>query len=177
MSHEFIQTRFEVSKTILENLTTNRNEGPITLTATAADIIFGFAPAVPINVIRFGVIAKTAISAVGMVLTLSRTSVLNDLSAPTSFGTLTTTAVAANKGAYRDVLVPVAASSVVGLNSALPNLVNVKPVGPMEVNPGQAAIITLTTVASVSGTGYVFIEYTEQGFSGTRIANYTKVTS
>lgn len=179
MSHDLVQKRVMVSQTILENLTTNRNEGPIDFTATAADIKFAFAPGVPIDVLRFGVIAKTLIDVgAGMILTLSKTAVLTDLSSPTAYATLSTgtTDIAANKGLYRDVATAVAQSSVAGLGGDN-TYVNVKPLGPMEVNPGEAVTITLTDVADTAGTGWLFIEYVEKPFAGSRISNMTAVTS
>lgn len=173
MSHDLIQKRVMVSHTILENLVTNRNEGPIDFTATAADIKFAFAPGVPIDILRFGVIAKTAFSGTSGVVKLQKTAVLTDLSAAVDIATLTLgTAIAANKGVYRDVVTAVAQAT--GLDGSL---VNVKPTGPGQINPGEAALLTLSTVQGTAGTGWVFIEYVELPFVGTRIANMTKKTS
>lgn len=173
MSHDLVQKRRQVSVFVMEPLTADRATGAVVLTATAADIKYAFAPSTPIEVYRFGVLAKAAVSAAGMVLTLGRTADLNALGSPTNFATLTLTALAANKGAYRNVDTAVAQS--VGVDGSL---VNVKVNGPMLVRPGEAAIITLTTVASVSGTGYLFIEYVEKDGSGPEFtANMTKVTT
>lgn len=175
MSHDYVQKRVIVSDTVLEKLTADRTTAPIDFTATAADIKFAFAPGVPIDVMRFGVIAKTLIDVgAGMVLTLGKTAVLTDLSAPTNVATLSTgtTDVAANKVIYRDVVTAVAQAT-----ASDGSLTNVKPTGPLEVNPGEAVIITLTDVADTAGTGWVFIEYVEKPFAGTRISNATKKTS
>lgn len=177
--HENLKKRVMVSATVKENLTTDRATGPVTFTATAADIVFAFAPAVPISVTRFGVLAKTLIDVgAGMVLTLSKTAVLTDLSAPTAIATLSTGIVdiAANKGVYRDVVTDVAATQVAGLGGHT-DLVNVKPNGPGDINPGEAVTVTLTDVADTAGTGYVWIEYIEYPLAGSRVANYTRVTS
>lgn len=175
MSHDLVQKRFKVSETILENLTTNRNEGPIDFTATAADIKFAMVATAPIDVYRFGVIAKTLIDVgAGMILTLGKSAVLTDLSSPTNYATLSTstTDIAANTGLYRDVDTAVAQAT--GVDNSL---VNVGPNGPMPVSPGEAVIITLTDVADTAGTGWVFIEYAEKAFAGSRISNMTKKTS
>lgn len=157
---EFQNTRILVSQTVLENITTDRTFGPIVFTATAADIKFAFAPAGPIRVYRFGILAQTAFTVGSFRLTLGQyDQAVANLVAGTTVTLTPTVDFAAGKGVYRDVLVPVAQTTInaVGIGGQVSN---VKPVGPLTIFPGQSVGIALTTVAT-AGTGRLFIEYAE----------------
>lgn len=139
---------------------------------------FTFSPAVPVNIVRWGVIADALIDVgAGMVIALdhrvtfgSDTGRVNGATSAgkdTAGGTLSTgtTDVAQGKGLYREV--------------------NQVP-GPFKLAPGEQAVFEVTDAADTAGTGFLWLEYEVEGFAGTgettvaagnRLANMTKKTS
>ena len=139
---------------------------------------FTFTPGGPVNIVRWGVIADALIDVgAGAVFTLdyrptagSDTGRVNGSTSAgddTAGGSLSTgtTDVAAGKGIYREV--------------------NQVP-GPFKLAPGEQAVFEVTDAADTAGTGFVFIEYEVEGFTGdpalttlaqNRIVNMTKKAS
>lgn len=132
-----------------------------------------FTPAMPVNVVRWGVIATVAFTG-APVLTLDKrvtagsdTGRVNGATASgvdTAGGSLTPGTLAAGKGAYREV--------------------NQVP-GPFKLAPGEEAVFEVTTAAG-AGTAFFYVEYELEGFTGdagltlaqgNRIANMTKKSS
>ena len=145
----------------------------ITLT-TAADK-GTFAPARPVNIVRWGIIVTTLLDVgAGAVFSLdfrptigSNTGrVVGSVSGgvDTAGGSITLSAdVAVGKGVYHDVNPP------------------------LKVNPGEQVVVDASDAPDTGGAGYLFFEYEEEGFSGgspapagslaNRISNLTKVAS
>lgn len=72
--------------------------------------------------------------------------------------------VAAGRVVYREVVIPVAESSVAGLGGDF-DKVNVGPAGPLHVRPGEQVVLEVTNAMGAAATGYVWIEYAELGFA------------
>lgn len=139
---------------------------------------FTFSPAMPVNIVRWGVIADALIDVgAGMVIALdhrplfgSDTGRVDGATAAgvdTAGGTLSTgtTDVPAGKGIYREV--------------------NQVP-GPFKLDVGEQAVFQVTDAADTAGTGFLFVEYEVEGFNGdpgmtvaqgNRIGNMTKKLS
>lgn len=147
---------------------------PVTLT-TAADK-GTFAPARPVNIVRWGIIVTTLLDVgAGAVFALDfRPTIGSDTGrvdgavsagVDTAGGTITTgtTDVAVGKGLYHDVNPP------------------------LKVDPGEQVVFQAVDAPDTGGAGFLFIEYEEEGFSGgspaaalslaNRISNLTKKAS
>lgn len=188
MAHELIQKRWYIPQHVLEMFTTtDRASGPSVLTATANDKKLIFAPTVPIDVYRFGVLVTTTLGGTAGRLDLYHypnydLSTGRLLIASATLGSL----YAAGKMVYRDVLVAVAAAagedSLSGGVTSQTSTINVDPTGPLTVLPGQAVGIELGVVVAAAGQGHLFIEYAEKGFAtqnsvaGSQGINVVKVT-
>ena len=165
MSHELVQKRYVYSifPTGGGVEDTNTDGGPVDLNATGDK--FGFAPACPIDIYRFGLISAVALDpdAGGFVLALDLRPTAGSDTNRVEKDTLTRAdaqTVAAGKVVYRDVIIPVAETT--GNDGSK---VNVGPSGPLHVRPGEEVILEVTNALGAAGTARLFIEYAEQGFA------------
>ena len=141
------------------------------LAATAEDKAI-FAPARPVNIVRWGYIVTTVLGDTTQVLAM-------DFIPKTGFGDLSTDRV---NGAVAAGVDTAGGTITSGVATAVGDghFHNVVP--KLQVDPGEAVVIE-ATAAPASGDYYIFIEYEEEGFSGglpgvagsdsNRIANVT----
>lgn len=147
--------------------------GPVVFTSTGDKFIF--TTAMPIEVIRWGIVYSVAKDASNMVATLSLRPTSGSDTARAVISTLTD-ALARAQGVvtYQEpgTLTTAAATQSVAEDGSLRN---VDPVGPYQVLPGQELVAAVTTAAGSTGQGVIFIEYRELPFSGTPISAATVV--
>ena len=143
--------------------------GPVDFNATGD--VFGFAPSVPIDVYRFGILTVTAMDpdAGGFALALDHRPIAGADTNRTEKDQLRRAdaqTVAAGKIVYRDVVIPVAQAAgddALGGATVQTSLVNVGPSGPLHVRPGEEVVLEVTNAVGAASTGRVFIEYAELG--------------
>lgn len=170
--HELLTKRFDVS--VLPTPTGTAG-GPVDFNATGDKFII--TPAAPIDIYRYGAVfdAATDPDAGGFVLALDWRPTAGSDSSRAEIMTLTRADAetsAAGTGIYGKVVVAVAQAT--GSDGSL---VNVGPSGPLEVDPGEQAVIEVTNAVGAASTGYVWVEYVQHPFAGSRIANMTEETS
>lgn len=164
MSHDFLQKRYVWSYAPTGTSETSpATFGPVDFNATGDK--FGFAPATPIYITRFGLLTVNAMNpdANGFVLALDHRPTAGSEAGRTEKDTLTRAlaqTVAAGKIVYRDVLIPVAQAT--GVDKSL---VNVGPAGPLLVRPGEEAVLKVTNAVGAVSTGRVWIEFIDAGWA------------
>ena len=124
------------------------------LAATAQDKAI-FAPAIPVNIVRWGYIVTTVLGDATQVLAM-------DFIPITGFGDLSTDRVDGAVTAGVDTAggtITSGEATAVGKG----HFHNVNP--KLKVDPGEAVVIE-ATAAPASGDYYIFIEYEMEGFSG-----------
>lgn len=168
MSHELVQKRIVWS---LAPTGTSEDSpaafGPVDFNATGDK--FGFAPSVPIDVYRFGLLTLDAMDpdAGGFAMALDLRPTAGSDTNRTEKDQLRRAdaqTVAAGKLVYRDVVIPVAETTTAGLGETTQRI-NVGPAGPLHVRPGEEVVLEVTNAVGAVSTGRVFIEYAEQGFA------------
>jgi len=137
--------------------------GPIVFTTTGDKYIV--TPSVPIDIYRWGIIYTTAKDATSMVVTLAKRVTAGSDTGRVVQDTMTDTAArAAGVVVQRETILPVAQATAED-----GSLRNVDPAGPIEINPGQEAVFAVTDAADATGIGYIFVEYIEKPFAGSRV--------
>lgn len=129
---------------------------------------FSIAPVAPIDIVRFGIIVKTAMNpdAGGFVLALDYRPTVGSDTNRVQKDVLTRAdaeLVAAGGIVYRSPELPVAASAVSGAPGIGGQSVYVGPSGPVRINPGEEAVLEVTNAVGAASDGYVFIEYIQHG--------------
>lgn len=168
MSHELVQKRRIYSVFVSNTLASaDAVAGPVDLNATGDK--FSIAPAVPIDIYRFGYITVQSQDpdAGGFQMDIAlRPTAGSDTNRTTKASLIRTDpqVVAAGKVVYKDVLVAVAESLVTGPGGTI-NKVNVKPIGPLRVRPGEEAVLAVSNAMGVAATARLFIEYVEHDFA------------
>jgi len=172
MSHDVVQKRYVYSvfpaTAGVEDV--GADAGPVDLNATGDK--FGFAPAGPIDVYRYGIITATAFDpdAGGFVLAIDLRPTAGSDTNRVEKATLTRAdaqVAAAGKVVYKKVVIPVAETTQAGhLSSLTPGTKqNVDPLGPLHVRPGEEVILEVTNAMGAAATGRLWIEYAELGFA------------
>lgn len=169
MSHELVQKRrvysiapIHLYETVVTDL------GLVNLNSTGDK--FSIAPAVPIDIYRFGYITAQSQDpdAGGFQLDISLRptagSDTNRSATKASIFRADAQVVGAGKVVYRDVIIPVAEATVTGPGGTL-NKVNVGPAGPLHVRPGEEAVLAVSNAMGVAATAKLFIEYVEHDFA------------
>lgn len=132
----------------------NSGGTPVVLTSTGDKFIF--TPNVPIDIVEWGVVLTTALDATARTIVLDkRITAGSDTGRVAAVGTTTITgsaAVVAGKQLYA------------------------RPVEPVEVNPGEQAIIEVTD-AAVAGAGVFYVKFQRRPapVANSRMANATTV--
>lgn len=155
-----------MASTFIERLT--ETSAQISVNSTGDKMTF--TPARPVNIIRWGIIADALID-VGTGMTIKadhRPTAGSDASrGDGDVGDITvTTDILQGKGAYTEEV------SGAGTKQKF------------QVDPGEQVVFQVTDAADTAGTGIIFVEYEEEGFSGglpgvalslsNRISNLTK---
>lgn len=168
--------RVTVVSTLIDPL--GVNGGPINLNATGDKFIFS--PVNPADIYTWGVIfdAGNTVAGAPFVLSLDFRPIAGSDAGRVNKSTITRAiglVSAAGSGLLNRVTLPVAATTfpVLGVGTGL---LNVEPAGPLEVNPGQQAVIKVTAAFGAAATGYVFIDYVNKAMAGARFStNITEV--
>jgi len=112
-------------------------------TLTTTGIKYTLTPSVPIDIIRWGVIADALIDVgAGMVLQARKRPTAGSATGQSTIGTLTTGAT------------DVAAGTLFNDELALP----------VEIDPGGDAVIDVTDAADTAGTGILYFHYRQRAF-------------
>ena len=133
----------------------------VTMTTTGDKI--EFAPALPIDVVRWGMIATVAFGGAAVVALDHQPTAGSATGRVNAFGgTISPGTLAQGAGAYAEPL----QSDGTGL---------------LQVDPGEALVVEVTTGATTTGEATLFIEYIPRAFQGSstqgRIQNMTAFTS
>ena len=177
MSHELVQKRYVQSVFPTPVEAAPAAGGLVDFNATGDK--FTFAPPCPVEVYRYGYTTFTAQDpdAGGFVLSLDFRPTVGSDTNRVEKDTLTRADAqtsAAGRVVFRDVKIPVAQAT-----GADGSVVNVGPAGPLHVRPGEEVVLEVTNANGAASTGYVWIEYAEQGFalpSTVTVADGFKVT-
>lgn len=151
------------------------SNGPVVFTTTGDK--FTFAPIKPVDVLRWGMLYSVAKDATSAAFTLDKRPTVGSDTNRVTIGTITDVAArAAGIVVYQEpgTLTTAAATQSTGADGSL---VNVEPVGPFHIIPGQELVIAVTDAADVSGQGTLFVEYAEYDFGGTDTAAAVKIVS
>lgn len=153
------------------------NGGPIDFNSTGDKFIF--TPINPADIYSWGVVFDAAVDpdAGGFVLALDFRPTAGSDTNRVEKATITRTdtqLVAAGRGLFNRLILPVASTTFPVLGSGT-GVLQVEPAGPLEVNPGEQAVIEVTNAVGAAATGYVFIDYVNKPLAGTRFANMTEV--
>lgn len=158
--NEFLQKRTEVSTLI----TPAGVAGPVVFTGTGDKFII--TPATPINILRWGIVIETAKDASALVLKLDTRPTAGSDTARVTSDTLTDSATARAAGVVLErKMTGTNPNSSTGSDGSL---VNVASGGPVQINPGQQAVIQVSTAAASTGKGYIFAEYVQFPGNGSR---------
>lgn len=194
MMHELLHTRTVVS--ILPD-PVNTLGGPVVFTTTGDKYIF--TPATPVLLLKWGIVIQTDLVPVTQcLLSLSRRPTAGSDTARAVVDTLRTgtTSFLAGKGIFRDpftasTTATTPASEVAGAGPAgiVGNNTITSGQAQLRLIPGEEWVVDVTTAATTSGKGYIWIEYLQLPISkpsgyGTTDAgtvslteNYTRVAS
>lgn len=163
MSHELVQKRIIVS--VLPT-PTGAAGGPVDFNATGDKFIF--TPPVKCLIYKWGLITIEELNpdAGGFVLALDHRTAAGSDTGRTEKATITLAdaeVVAAASVVYNE---PVLAQSAVTLSGQgiSDHLFYEAPRGPVEVNPGEEAVIEVTNAVGAVSTGYVWLEYAQMPF-------------
>lgn len=162
--HELLKGRTVVS--ILPSAVGTEG-GPVVFTSTGDKFIYT-APA-PVRLLKWGILIKTALVPVTQcLLTLSRRPTIGSDSGRVAIDTLRTgtTSYAVGKGLYRD---PFTASTEASTPSSMPTgggpLGYTQKIdygqGQFQLIPGEEWVVDVTTAATTTGEGYIWIEMVE----------------
>lgn len=170
MSHELLHKQFLVSRFVSgASEDSPADGGPVAFTSTGDK--FYVAPAVPIDIYRWGIITQDLLD-VGAGFTISmefRPTVGSDTDRAAKQTIDRTTDVAAGTVLYRDVILAVAQASgddtLTGGTTTQTSLLNVGPAGPLHVRPGEEVVFEVTDAADTAGTGRIWVEYVESDFA------------
>lgn len=161
---------------VSESVTPTGANGPIVLTSTGDKFIFN-AGLAPVEIIRWGYTVSVAKDASAFVATLAVRPTSGSDTNRAVVGTISDAAARAQGAVvYQEpgTLTTDAATSSTGSDGSK---VNVKPVGPIVVNPGGEAVIAVTTGATSTGQAYFSIEYRLLPFAGSQVASAVKIAS
>lgn len=121
---------------------------------------FLFAPAEPIEIVRWGVLATANFGGSAVIALDKRITAGSDTGRLDAHGgTLSVGALAEGKGAYGE---PTKATD---------------PLGFLPVDPGEELVVEVTTGATTTGTAYAWIAYLPRPFQVGHIANLTKLSA
>lgn len=151
------------------------SNGPVVFTSTGDKFII--TPAMPLDVIRFGIIYTVAKDATSMVVTLDKRVTAGSDTGRVTISTMTDTAARAVTAiVYQEpgTLTTAAATQSTAEDGSLRN---VDPVGPYHITPGQELVIAVTDAADATGQGYVWVEYNEYPFAGSDVAAAVKLAA
>lgn len=161
MMNELLQPRFVVS-TLPSAVGTEG--GPVVFTSTGDKFVF--TPPAPVRLLKWGLLIKTALVPVTQCLvTLSYRPTLGSDSSRVAIDTLRTgtTSYAVGKGLYRDpytastvATTPISQVSGSGQGGS-PNITSGQ--AQFVLKPGEEWVIDVTTAATTTGEGYLFLEY------------------
>lgn len=171
MSNILLHKKVSVSR----GATPTGSAGPVVFTSTGDKFILTVAK--PIDVLRWGMIYSTAKDATSMVVTLDKRVTISSDTGRVTIGTITDAAArAVSAVVYQEpgTLTTAAATQSTGSDGSL---VNVDPVGPYHIIPGQELVIAVTDAADSTGQGYVWIEYTEYDFVGVDVSTAVKIAA
>lgn len=160
---------------VSRSATPTGGNGPVVFTSTGDKYIL--TPAMPLDVIRFGIIYSVAKDATSMVVTLDKRVTVGSDTGRVTISTMTDAAaraVAADVYQEPGTLATAAATQSVAEDGSLRN---VDPVGPYHIVPGQELVIAVTDAADSTGQGYVWIEYNEYPFAGSDVASAVKIAA
>lgn len=132
----------------------------------AADIIT-FQAGTPMEVTRFGFVARDNAIQAALVLAIDKIDV-NGVRTEEDTISLSA-AVSQGNGVSRRVIRTVAAST--GSDGST---VNVAPKGPVVLKAGEAIVLEVKTASGAAGNGVGFIEMIEHGFSGPDVSHVTE---
>ncbi len=135
----------------------------VDLTSTGDTIVL--TPGVPIDVLRWGIVADALIDVgAGMTVSLDhRVTAGSDTGRVEIDSFSQTTDIAAGAGVSRRLTDEAAATTAVDGST-----VNTGGTSPYEVDPGEQLVFDVDDAADTAGTGYVFIEYLVKPAQGTR---------
>lgn len=192
MMHELLQVRTIVS---MLPSAVGTEGGPVVFTSTGDKFVF--TPAAPVRLLKWGILIKTALVPVTQcLLSLSYRPTIGSDTSRVVIDTLRTgtTSYAVGKGLYRDPYTASTKATVTDQPSGFGPLGKNPPdqesgQGQFVLKPGEEWVVDVTTAATTTGEGYIFLEYVLLPFTkpsgyGTTDAgvvslteNYTRVAS
>lgn len=185
MSHDFVQKRYWSFPSQKADLAT-----VLVDFGGSTGVVAAFAPPVPIEILRFGIIVDSAEAldvGVSFSIDLIKYPTAGSSTNAVTIGTITRTADVAAGGVVVNNLdaEPAQTSGDDTLYSGTTSqtsLVNTAPRDrttvptKYQIMPGQQVVFDLTDAADTAGKGYVFIEYVERGWVDADVSNLIEVT-
>lgn len=162
MMHELLQVRNVISALA----TPTGSGGPVVFTSTGDKFIF--TPSAPVRLMKWGFVAQTDVVPVtNLILSLSKRPTAGSDTARAVIDTLslgTSAAYVAGKGAYRDpftasTVATTPLSEVSGSGQGSNSPANTSGQQQIVLKPGEEWVIDVTTAATTTGKGYLWIEY------------------
>lgn len=162
MMNELLKTQV-----ILSTLATPTGSGgPVVLTSTGDKFIF--TPGAPVRLLKWGVIVQTDLVPVTQcLLSLSKRPTAGSDTSRAVIDTLrtgTSAAYVAGKGIYRDPYTASSSATTTDEPSGFGPLGTTAPLqysgqAQIVLKPGEEWVVDVTTAATTTGKGYIFIEY------------------
>lgn len=157
--HPFLNKRVGVS----DKATAGGANGVVVFTTTGDK--WGFQPAAPVAITRWGVILQVAKDASALVLTLALRPVIGSDTSRAVQDTLTDSATARAAGVSLERKVTgTNPNQSVGSDGSIVNIAALPTIlygDGITVLPGQEAVFAVTTAAAATGQGYIYYEYIE----------------
>lgn len=193
MMNELLKTQFDISRLPSD---VGTEGGPVVFTSTGDKYIFR--PPAPVRLLKWGILIKTALVPVTQcLLTLSYRPTMGSDTSRVALDTLRTgtTSYAVGKGLYREPYTastqsttPISQVSAAGPLGVASLYIN-SGQGQYVLKPGEEWVVDVTTAATTTGEGYIWVEYvllpiskpsgygTTDAGTGSLTENYTKVAS